>query len=57
MVMCGGWREGGGGWRRVEGGWRRMEGGWRRMEGELEVILTNVIQVGKVLISIVYGVL
>ena len=57
MVMCGGWREGGGGWRRVGGGWRRMEGGWRRMEGELEVILTNVIQVGKVLISIVYGVL
>lgn len=34
-----------------------MCGGWRRVEGELEVILTNVIQVGKVLISIVYGVL
>ena len=42
MDMCGGWR---------------VEGGWRRVEGELEVILTNVIQVGKVLISIVYGVL
>ena len=64
MVMCGGGREGGrrveggGGWRGEEGGGgRRVEGGWRRVEGELEVILTNVIQVGKVLISIVYGVL
>ena len=28
-----------------------------RVEGALEMILTNVIQVGKVLISIVYGVL
>lgn len=40
---------------RVEG--RGGEGGERRVEGELEVILTNVIQVGKVLISIVYGML
>ena len=62
MDMCGGWRveEGGGGMEegggRMEGG-GRVEGGWRRVEGELEVILTNVIQVGKVLISIVYGVL
>ena len=39
------------------GGWREGGGGWRRVEEELEVILTNVIQVGKVLISIVYGVL